>query len=216
MNGSPFRVRRKPIGAALFAGAVVAAACYPYEATSVTETDVVITAHDATMNFGAVQTYVLLDTVVHVITDSSNNIDLSRQFDDVILQTIDQNLQALGWTVEANPGLNPPDVTVAVSATGSESTYIYYDWWYYWGWYPWWGWGCVTCYPGYGYPVVVNYESGSLVMHMVESRANPDSVPVVWLGALRGLLGTSASTTQQRITQGINQAFNQSPYLEGN
>ena len=207
---------RRPTGVVAAAAVIGGVACYPFEATSVSQTDVVITVHDSTKNFGAVQTYVLLDTVVHVIADSDSYIDLSRQFDDVILQTVDANLQALGWTVEANPAVNPPDVTVAVAATGSESTYIYYDWWYYWGWYPYWGWGCVTCYPYYGYPVVVEYETGSLVLQMVESRTDPDSVPVVWAGVLRGLLGTAASTTQQRVTQGINQAFNQSPYLEGN
>jgi hypothetical protein len=207
----------------LVAAAMIGAACYPYDVTSTSQLDVVATAHDSSKNFSAVQTYLLLDSVVHVIIDSANFIEPSRQFDALIVDKVEENLQALGWTgVRYNEGdpLPPtvPDVALLIAVTASNTTSVYYNWWPSWGWYPGWGWGCVTCYPGYGYPTVVSYDNGTLAMNMIEtiSPAPNDTIPVVWVGALRGLLGTSASTTQSRITNGINQAFNQSPYLKGN
>jgi hypothetical protein len=39
---------------------------------------------------------------------------------------------------------------------------------------------------------------------------------VAWLGALDGLLSSSTSTNVQGVTNGINQAFTQSPYIQSN
>jgi len=204
------------------AAVIGGAACYPYEVTSASQTDGVITAHDSTKDFGAVQTYVLLDSVVHVVIDSANFIEPGRQFDNDILDRVEENLIALGWVGtrynEGDPAPPvPPDVALLVAVTASRTTNIYYNWWPWYGWYPGWGWGCVTCWPGYGYPTVVQYESGTLTMNMVEADAAvTDTVPVVWVGALRGLLSGSSSSGLSRITQGIDRAFAQSPYLEGN
>lgn len=206
----------------LVAVAAIGAACYPYDVTSTSQLDVVATAHDSSKNFGAVQKYVLLDTVVHVVIDSSNMIEIGREFDDLIIDQIEENLQALGWTgVRFSPGDTPPtptadEVAVLVSATASRSTTIWYPWNPWWGWYPGWGWGCVTCWPGYGYPVVTQTDAGTLAMNMIETltTAPNDTVPVVWIGALRGVLSSSGAAS--RLTNGINQAFNQSPYLKGN
>jgi len=213
----------RPAVGGLVAAALVAAACYPYEVTSNSQLDVVVTAHDSSKSFGGVQTYVLLDSVVHVVLDSSNMIEIGRQFDDLILDRIEQNLQTLGWTgVRYKDGdplpPNAPDVALLVSASASRSTTIWYPWNPWWGWYPGWGWGCVTCWPGYGYPVVTQTDQGTLAMNIIETAttAPNDTVPVVWFGALRGVLSSSVSGTAQRLEQGIDQAFIQSPYLKGN
>lgn len=205
----------------LVVAATIAAACYPYDVTSTSQLDVVATAHDSSKNFGAVQTYVLLDSVVHVVIDSSNAIEIGREHDALIIDKIEENLQALGWSgvryKEGDPlPPNVPDVALLVSATASRSTTVWYPWNPWWGWYPGWGWGCVTCWPGYGYPVVTQTDAGTLAMNMIETAttAPNDTVPVVWIGALRGVLSGGGSAT--RLTNGINQAFNQSPYLRGN
>jgi len=213
---------RRSAGVGVAVAVVIGAACYPYEITSASQTDVVATAHDDTKDFGAVQTYVLLDSVVHVVTDSANFIEPGREFDNDILDRVEENLIALGWVgvryKEGDP-VPPvaPDVALLVAATASRTTNIYYNWWPWYGWYPGWGWGCVTCWPGYGYPTVVQYESGTLTLNMVEPGAAPaDTVSVVWVAALRGVLSGSASSSASRITQGIDKAFEQSPYLNGN
>jgi hypothetical protein len=39
---------------------------------------------------------------------------------------------------------------------------------------------------------------------------------VAWIGALDGLLSSSSATNVQGVTNGINQAFAQSPYIQSN
>ena len=36
-----------------------------------------------------------------------------------------------------------------------------------------------------------------------------------WMGAVNGVVGSSISTTKDRVTRGLDQAFRQSPYLKG-
>ncbi len=51
---------------------------------------------------------------------------------------------------------------------------------------------------------------------MVEAN-NPDAtaeeLPILWTAAIRGVLGTSAQTTQARLPTDIDRAFDQSAYL---
>ncbi|MCH7475323.1 MAG: DUF4136 domain-containing protein, partial [Gemmatimonadetes bacterium] len=123
-----------------------------------------------------------------------------------------------GYLEEADPTNNTPDVVFLVGAWAVTNTnaYIGYPWWDWWGWYP--GWGC--CGPGYGWgypsaPVVVRYDTATLVITMVDpNRAAVDEIPVVWVAGMNGVLGSGGTTI--RITDGIDQAFDQSPYLRTN
>ena len=85
-------------------------------------------------------------------------------------------------------------------------------------WYPgWWG-PCFNCW----YPPVVDfsqYDVGTVVLDFVDLRDinnvnNPDELTPSWIAAVRGLLSTNSTFNSQRIVSGINQAFNQSPYLK--
>jgi hypothetical protein len=198
---------------ALVALAFVAAGCSPgSDPESITAFDTVTTLFSSQADFAGAQTFTVVDSVMHLGEPPD---DISRAYDALILSRIRADLSAIGWTEIANPGPgNNPDVAVQTAVTTSEYSGVVY-WPPYWGWYP--GWG----YPGYGWgwggwATAYSYTTGTVLMAMLDLR-NPNigsqTIPVMWLGALNGVLGNTASS-QARITNGIDQAFEQSPYLE--
>ena len=202
--------------------------CYPGDDVSYSDLDLVITAHDQDMDFNQLNSYYLFDSVVHIIDtlDEESNVEISRQFDGMILNLVKQNMNDYGYDLVEDPQNNPPDVALTVSSMATKNTYVYYYYpYYYWGW----GWGYYksTAYYGWGwyYPpywgggYVTSYTIGTLIMNMHDVRdATPetDSIPTIWTGDINGLLGSSASTTESRLNYNINKAFEQSPYLKLN
>ncbi len=202
--------------------------CYPGDDVSYADLDLVSTAYDQEFDYGQLKTYYLYDSVVHIkdTLDEDANVDLSRDFDKQILGLVKDNMNAYGYTFEADPENNQPDVAITVSAMATKNTYVYsyypyYYWDWGWGWYykntdyyGGWGW----YYPPYwGGTYVSSYTVGTLIMNMHDVRnatAETDSVPTIWTGDINGLLGAGAASTQQRLDYNINQAFTQSPYLK--
>ena len=207
--------------AGIAAAALVLAGCFPDELNSVNDLDTVTTVYDQDKDFNTVTTYVLLDTVVFIDADGEDEgddeDDISHAFDDQIIAAVKRNLDAQGWT-QVTGEAGTQDVTVQVAATTATTVGFVYDWWYYWGWYPYWppyygpGWGV-------GYPpmsVAYAYTTGTLLMTMLDTKnatPEPKRVPISWVGAVNGVLTGSAQLS--RITDGIDQAFAQSPYLKG-
>jgi hypothetical protein len=203
--------------------------CYPGEVTSIAQIDVVITTHDDTVSFASFTTYDLYDEVVHIDFDTLNPSDslLDRSNDALILAEVRAGIEALGYVEEMNPGTTPPDVVLLVGAIAVEKdAYFSYGWWPYYGGYPYWG-GC--CYgPGYGwgYPSggvgKVTYDVGTLVITMLDPDRPSDpsdedmTAPVLWLAAINGILSGSTAGQAVRITNLIDQAYDQSPYLDIN
>jgi Domain of unknown function (DUF4136) len=204
----------------LVAAAPLGTGCHPNEPTDVSQLDVVATVHDDTVNFGAIQTFVMPDSVVEIVPPESvaTALPFNHDFDQIILDGVAEHMAALGYTrlavFDAN---NPPDVAILIKGIALRNTdvYVSYPWWGYWGWYGWPGYG-----PGWGvgYPVVTatQYDVGTIAVDMMDfRRADPVAqvVPNVWTAALRGLLEGSASSAPDRINQAIDRAFSQSPYL---
>ena len=195
--------------------------CYPGDFDDLEDFDTVTTIHDDDVSFTAIQTYALPDTIIHIEEedddddDDDDRLELSRQFDDDIMKKVRENLNARGY--QEVTGLTRPDVVVAVSAAattvvGAYSSY-YCD---YWGWYGWYGYPC-GYYPGYTY--IYSYDLGTIFIDMLDIRPEAvldDQIDVLWTGAVRGVLGTTDPATEQRIREGIDQAFTQSPYLRSN
>ena len=212
----------------VLAGALLLfASCYPGEVTSVAQIDIVVTTHDDTVNFQSFTTYDLYEMVVHIDFDTLSPSDslLDRSFDALILAEVRAGIEALGYVEETDPGTTPPDVVLLVGAIAVENTaYFSYGWWPYYGGYPYWG-GC--CYGpgwGWGYPSggvgSVSYDVGTLVITMLDPDrpTNPDTeidtAPVLWLAAINGILTGSGQAV--RLTNLIDQAYDQSPYLDTN
>jgi hypothetical protein len=207
---------RSAAAVALAAGLV---ACYPGTVNSTGELDVVITVSDPNTNFAVLQTYSLPDSVVH-LTFGGND-DISRAFDDDVLTEVRAQLNATGMVEEPDPDNNPPDVIVLLAITANDNfdAYVSYPWWDYWGWYPYWGCcgpGYGIGYPGYGTVDIVQYRTGTVLIDMIDLARVDDQaqqINSVWIAALNGL--AEGAGLGARIMDGIDQAFDQSPYLGG-
>ena len=205
----------------LAASIALSTACHPGDPTSAAELDVVATAHIDTVNFAAIQTYVMPDSVVAIVPPESvaTALPFDHTYDQLILDGVESHMAAIGYTrLPTYDAGNPPSVVLTIRGIAVRNTDIYvtYPWWGYWGWY---GWPC--CYgPGWGvgYPIVtgVQYDVGTIVIDMWDARRADDTamrIPAIWVAALRGLLTGSAVDAPIRINTAIDRAFSQSPYL---
>jgi hypothetical protein len=207
--------------------------CYPkFEDPTNEDLDVSLTIYDKTYyvpsginKFQDFKTFVVPDTIVHIV-DTSSPDTLTRSQDQFIIDQVKTNLIKAGYTEETNPSAKPPDI--AVTLTVSTSSYISYDWYSYWEWY--WpadskGISAVlsssghyyTWYPPiYGLGSTYSYVAGTLVMEMIEvARIDPatEVIPAVWAGLVNGATGGPEEGLQDRLSAGIDQCFEQSPYL---
>lgn len=174
--------------------------CYPGEPLSPSDTDVITTFMKKGASFADKKTYALPDTVAYV--DENDRVSpLDPPTSSYILDAIQNNMQKYGYTRVNNP--DNADVVVAALATKTQwSAGTCYPW--YWDW--WWG------YPGWCYPVAYTYDAGTIVIVMVEPNTGGGKATPLWIAAMNGLIDSNTST-RDRITRAIDQAFAQSPYL---
>lgn len=182
------------------------ARCYPDGLSYAEETDIVVTNYDPEYNFAAKKTFAMPARIVK-ITDAliagGAPEFIDPNFAGPILNEIQSNLEDAGWTrvtAEENP-----DVLIAPSAL--ESTVIVYDYWGYWGyWY------------GPYYPVVSVYQSGSVLVAMIDTneKNENDKQRIGWGFVLNGILEGSDASVTTRFAKSVDQAFEQSPYIQKN
>lgn len=208
---------------------VMFASCYPAFDATVEELDIAMTKYDSTQNFDELSTFFLYDTIIY-ITDEDNPENIDHAQEDHILAEVRQNLLDIGWTEVPKPvdgSEIDADVAIMISALATDISYYYYYWWDYWYWYPYSYW--YPGYPGYPwypwYPVYPSYSYtvGTVIIDMinmdkvVEPSLNDDNpsfkLPVVWTGALNGILSGSDENVAKRLTTQIDQLFGQSTYL---
>ena len=194
--------------------------CYPQGPEYVEDLDVVYTTYDEEYDFQAQNTFALPDKiVVDVEIDGGDTtwIYMKDAFATPILNSIVANMEANGWErlpndVDGNPDL---DADVVLSPALISSTTYYYSYWYdwYYGWYGgYWGW----YYPPYY--SVSSVTTGSMVIVMADPGAADDS-PIgkskaSWLAVANGV--ATGYNDISRVTDAIDQAFEQSPYLKIN
>jgi hypothetical protein len=182
---------------------------------SIADFDVIVTIYDDQADFGAIETYAMPDTVAHLGVDDGSSVD--RTYDQLILDKLAYELEAAGYVREADPEANGADVVVLAGVTSTE--------WEVWISYPWYNWGYWGDYSGYSYYYPpcpgcggsYRFTTGSLLVIMEDrNAADPDeeTIPVIWAAGLNGLLEGSIAGISSRISDGIEQAFVQSPYLE--
>jgi hypothetical protein len=209
---------------AVAATVVALGACYPGDITSAADTDVVLTVHNE-RDFSAFSTYAMPDTVVDICDQSEdpeceNALEIDHSYDSEILAQIAARMQGYGYQripIEQVDESNLPSVLLIVSVLATERTSTSV-WWPWWGWGGWWpGWG-----PGWGpgYPVVsqVRWNQGTLEITMIDPEdtdPGQEIFNVQWDATLSGVLSTSSGPINtDRIDRGIQQAFDQSPYLD--
>ena len=175
--------------------------CYPGEPLSPSDTDVVTTFRDKNADFSTKSTYARPDSVAYIVSKDSVTI-LEPSLARPILESIDRNMQAYGYTKVSDPD----QADVALVAMASKTTWVAgscYPW--YWDW--WWG------YPGWCYPVTYTYHTGTILIVMVDAQQHDnESHNALWIAGINGLLD-NVSNAQARINRAVDQAFRQSPYL---
>jgi hypothetical protein len=192
----------------LFAG------CYPNGPEYIEEYDLVLTNYAPEYDFYSRTTYSLPDSVVNItgdVVEGGSPDMMDPGYADPILSSIRENLNARGWHEVGEA--EDPDVVLLPSVFTSTTVTYYYDWWY-WGWYyPYYGYGWY--YPGYYPTYVTSYTTGTLLIQMTDPNDIPptENVPVVWTAAFNGLLEGSTRSLVQRVDEAIDQAFQQSDYL---
>ena len=210
------------IGAAalIIAAALVLCSCgLDSGFNSIADFDVIVTIYDDQADFGAIQTYAMPDSVAYLGDDDGRS-GRSRDdgiYDQLILDELAANLEAAGYVREEDPENNGADVVVLAGVTSTE--------WEVWISYPWYDWGYWGDYSGYSYYYPpcpgcggsYKFTTGSLLVIMEDrNAADPDeeTIPVIWAAGMNGLLEGSIAGISNRISDGIEQAFTQSPYLE--
>lgn len=180
--------------------------CYPGGPQASEEQDVALSYYDDQFNFADVRTYAMPDEVF--LREGSADVD--TRLNDHILGEVARNMAQKGYVRENNPQQNGADVVVLVSVSRSTTTWG--------GWTPGWGWWG-GWYPGWGMwypcPVVGTFTTGTVFIEFIyggDIDPDADEIPVRWAGIVTGVLSGS-SVTAERITRGIDQCFDQSPYL---
>jgi hypothetical protein len=184
-------------------------ACYPSSDRSPGDFDTVITMRTEGAQFSGFSTYAVPDTVI----SRPDSMTVSDQLTALIIGDINRNMQKLGYQLEPDPENNPPDVVVVAGAITRDQ----YGAWLGYPWFGWWGWygGGAIGYPGAHW--VYQYTVGTVTMDMLDfEEFDPDSdtIPILWSAAVNGPLQQNVQNQTQRITDGIDRAFAQSPYLK--
>lgn len=206
------RVRRG-LASMLVTGMVVAAAC---EAGNITgaSLDFVVTLVDTTTPaLASARTFAIPDTIVPL--EGSGTINHSA--DHVVVDSVRAHFLQLGWIERRDPAGERPDVVILLGVSTRTETGVAYGGWYgAYGGMPYWG-GVADPTWAFGAPVwgvEYSYDVGTLVMTMIDlraPRATTKVVPVLWIGALNGVLNGNDGVA--RVQRGLDQAFAQSPYL---
>ncbi len=203
---------------------IVCTSCYPSEDISTSDLDLVVTQENRQLDFSNFNTFSLPDTVVKIVDGEGRN-DLPSAEDALMLNLVRSNLIRLGYTEEVNSNVNSPDLIVLVTAQEDEVFEVArdYPFWFFWGW--WQGW-----FPGWGFgddwsgvspfvPVSSRYNAGTIFIYILDPNTpniSSEQVPIVWSAVVNGVIRGSQSSIEERITNNINQAFDQSQYLNTN
>jgi hypothetical protein len=177
--------------------------CYPGDEITAADTDIVATYFDKEADFSTLVKYSMPDEIIR-LDDEGNPINDPGVNDQLAINRIKSNLADAGFEYLDDPDsvTNVPDVLVIAFA--NQSTWVSggcYSSWYSW-YYPYYGW----C-----YPVYYTYDIGTLVIVMVDPT---ESKNALWVAALNGILEDTNAGIADRVTDGIDQAFTQSPYLD--
>lgn len=183
------------------AAIVVLQSCYPGDELTYSDTDIVATFYDKEADFSTKLTYAMPDTIYRLDDEGNPIVDVGAN-DQNIIDKVKDELEGYGFTEAATPAAADVIVFSVITTTSWVSGGCYYDWWYGW-WYPYYGW----C-----YPVYYTYDTGTLLIAMLDNDAT-EARTGLWVAAMNGLLGDSNAGTLSRVNEGIEQAFSQSPYL---
>lgn len=204
-----------PLALMLFAG--IYGACTPGSQITASQSDVIVTLYNNDFNFGSVKYYAMPDSIVLLTGDPDDPGDplISPEGEQQILSLVESNFADRGYArVDTNDAVNPPQFAVVISAQAVDNYNLYS----YYPYYPWGWWGYYWWYYPPSVGVSYSFTSGTLFIQMGPFASfDPDSSSAksaYWMGIQNGVLNDTSSSLKSRFTNGINQMFEQSPYLK--
>lgn len=186
--------------------------------TDISDYDSIITNYNADKEavFATSATFCIPDYVVHIGEDSTVE-HITTSIDELIIAQTILNMENLGYKLVEEDENTKPDLIVLPYTYDVliVESYTYWPgyWNGYWGGY--WGWY------GIGYPYYAPsmttyyaYNKGTVILEIVENKAieKEGDFPILWQGILNGIQ-TNTIDHQNRVSEGIDQLFLQSPYL---
>jgi hypothetical protein len=192
-------------------GVLVLWGCFPDGPDYVEELDVVLINYNKDYDFAAKATYSIPDEIVIITGNQIEGEDpefIPDPYASQMLAKIESNMADLGWE-KVDVSESPDLLLLPVAWTITTITY-YYDYWSWWygGYYPYW--------PYYPPVYVTSYTTGTLEITLKDPEIlDGTGVPTrQWTAAVNGLL--TGEYSAERATDGIDKAFNASPYLKTN
>jgi hypothetical protein len=185
---------------------ILMVSCYPNGAEYYEDLDIVYTNYDDQFDFAGKGTYAIPDKIVKIegdVAEEDGPEFVKEPQNTQMLSQIKTNMAALGWGITDDPA--NADLVLFPAVWTNTTVYYWYDYWCWYYYYCGWGWG---------YPQVTSYTTGTLIMTLVADGEEFIEPSRVWTAAANGLLSGSYNTT--RVTNAIDQAFEQSPYLKTN
>ena len=187
--------------------AIIFNSCTPEEPLYYEDLDVVRTEYNENYSFDKNKTYAIPDKIIKVtgnLQQGDTPDYVKEPYNTKLLNQINKSMQEAGWKKVDDP--TKANVTMLPAVWSNTTVYYWAD---YWCWYnPYYcGWGY---YPYYGY--TSSYTTGTFSMNLISNGSNYVEPNVVWSALINGLL--SGEFDENRVTKGIEQAFDQSPYLK--
>lgn len=177
---------------------------------------VVATDRDLEVDFSNYDTYYLSDTIYIVTNSIKDDTLLLPPESTAMINRIQANMDERGY-VRTTDHSQVVDKTVDIAFAPSiiRVTNTGQSCWGWWGGYPgyWppWGWGGYYPYCSY-----YKYDTGTLLVEMADILNSQGSVRVqtMWTSASFGVLSDYDATNENRALKSIDQAFEQSPYIQ--
>ncbi len=193
---------------------LILTSCFKTPDTSSLSKELVVgTNRDIKVDFSNYSTYHISDTIPRITNDPTDTIITGPEAEEIV-NRIKEKMNARGFTFvdrAANPDLAVIPAIVRVKSVGTSCT----GWW---GGYPGY-WPPGYWRPGYGYYYpycgIYSYETGSLNIDLLDLVNAPDnnSISATWTAVLFGSLNSSDAVNLDRALNGVDQAFEQSPYI---
>ena len=192
----------------------IIAACskYPTYTVNTSDLDMVWTNYDDSKNFAEYKTYYVPDSIILEDDVDEEDAEALQEYYESVLAEVNDNMAALNY--ERVDSSANPDLGLGITLLTRTTYVVSYNYWYYYP--PYWG------YPGYGYyypwgTYMGSYEEGAVIIDMADLK-NVDyanqRINAIWAALVGGVLtGDKKTVISSRLINGIDQAFNQSPYL---
>lgn len=220
------RVKQTVMMVAILATALTSG-CVGDPIVSVPTNGMVMTFNDGSVDFGALNTFAMPDSIVHIAPATGTPLDISRQYDSVVLERVRRNFVSRGYTEVSAPSNKTPSFVVLVGATAMTDfrPWAPYPWYASWSFYDGWGWYS----PGFNadwmliFPWSVVFggmvvDRGTILITVVPTASVNQigkSMRSAWAGLATAELD-DVSLTADGLRSCIDEMFRQSPFLAAN